>query len=76
MQAVSNARRISRLLQSPIFLSSHLRTTEQSFLPGLAQRNYSSEVDNVEATPTEAVKDLYDKMLESVKVKRSMPPNA
>ncbi|XP_058758571.1 uncharacterized protein LOC131631816 [Vicia villosa] len=76
MQAVSNARRVSRLLQSPIFRSFHLRSTEQPFLSGPAQRNYSSEVDNVEETPTEAVKDLYDKMLQSVNVKRSMPPNA
>jgi hypothetical protein len=52
MQAVSNARRISRFLQSPIFLSLHLRTTEQPVLSGFAQRNYNSEVDNVEATPT------------------------
>ncbi|KAI5409300.1 hypothetical protein KIW84_054927 [Lathyrus oleraceus] len=76
MQAVSNSRRVSRLLQSPIFLSFHLRSTEQPFLSGLAQRNYSPGVDNVEETPTEAVKDLYDKMLQSVNVKRSMPPNA
>ncbi|CAI8610569.1 unnamed protein product [Vicia faba] len=76
MQAVSNARRVSRLLQSPIFRSFHLRTTEQPFLSGLVQRNFSSGVDNVEGTPTEAVKDLYDKMLQSVNVKRSMPPNA
>ncbi|XP_004296798.1 PREDICTED: uncharacterized protein LOC101296087 [Fragaria vesca subsp. vesca] len=36
----------------------------------------SSEASAVEAMPTEAVKELYDRMLESVKVKRSMPPNA
>lgn len=37
---------------------------------------YSSGADTVEATPTEQVMELYDKMLDSVKVKRSMPPNA
>ncbi|WJX32354.1 hypothetical protein P8452_20687 [Trifolium repens] len=93
MQVVSNACRVSRLLQSSIFLSSHIRSTEEPILSGLAQRNYqqvkygplnffgskgfySSEVDNVEGTPTDAVKDLYDKMLQSVNVKQSMPPNA
>ncbi|CAI8597296.1 unnamed protein product [Vicia faba] len=93
MQVVSNARRLSRLLQSQIFLSSHFRSTKEPILSGLAQCNYhqvkseplifsaskalySSGVDNVEGTPTDAVKDLYDKMLESVNVKRSMPPNA
>lgn len=93
MQVVSNARRVSRLLQSPTFLSSHLRSTEEPIISGLAQHYYrqvksepsiffaskafySSGVDNVEGTPTDAVKNLYDKMLESVNVKRSMPPNA
>jgi hypothetical protein len=69
MQVVSNACRVSRLLQSSIFLSSHIRSTEEPILSGLAQRNYqqvkygplnffgskgfySSEVDNVEGTPT------------------------
>ncbi|KAJ1443565.1 Tetratricopeptide-like helical domain superfamily [Sesbania bispinosa] len=94
MQVVSNARRVSRLLQSPIFLSSHPRNTEAPIFSGLTQRNYwqvkteplhffsiskafyTSGVDTVQETPTEAVKELYDKMLESVNVKRSMPPNA
>ncbi|CAK8569355.1 unnamed protein product [Lathyrus sativus] len=93
MQVVSNARRVSRLLQSAIFLLSHLRSTEEPILSGLIQCNYqqvkskplgffaskafySSGADNVEGTLTEAVKDLYDKMLQSVNVKRSMPPNA
>ncbi|MCH97301.1 hypothetical protein A2U01_0018295 [Trifolium medium] len=61
MQAVSYVGGISRLLRSPIFLSLHRQ------ISGLAQRNYSSDADNVEATPTEAVEDLYDKMLEYVK---------
>lgn len=86
---ISNARRVSRLLQSPFSLSSHLRRTEAPVSSGIIQTLkteplhffaskvfYSSGVDNGEETPTETVKDLYDKMLESVKVKRSMPPNA
>ncbi|KAG5011162.1 hypothetical protein JHK85_020244 [Glycine max] len=42
----------------------------------LSKAFYSSGVGTVEATPSEDVKELYDKMLDSVKVKRSMPPNA
>lgn len=37
---------------------------------------FSSEASTTESSPTVAVKELYDKMLESVKIKRSMPPNA
>ncbi|MED6106448.1 hypothetical protein PIB30_005084 [Stylosanthes scabra] len=74
------------------FLPSHHCTTPSQqhtpFLSGITQRDYlpmdfmmpkafyNSGVDTVEETPTVAVKELYDKMLESVKVKRSMPPNA
>ncbi|TKY54116.1 hypothetical protein E2542_SST18522 [Spatholobus suberectus] len=42
----------------------------------LSKAFYSSGADAVEGAPTEDVKELYDKMLDSVKVKRSMPPNA
>lgn len=38
--------------------------------------SFSTKARSVESSPTEAVKELYDKMLESVNVKRSMPPNA
>ena len=67
-------------------------STALSLFSGLAQRDsrqvntdpvhclskafFSSGMDTVEATPSEDVKELYDKMLDSVKVKRSMPPNA
>lgn len=37
---------------------------------------FSSEVSTVEGGSTEVVKELYDKMLQSVNIKRSMPPNA
>ncbi|KAK7264590.1 hypothetical protein RJT34_32199 [Clitoria ternatea] len=77
MQFVSNARRASRY-----FLSSHSTT---SFFPGLAadpthcflsKAFYSSGLDTVQQSPSEDVKEFYDKMLDSVNVKRSMPPNA
>ncbi|KAJ0092965.1 hypothetical protein Patl1_25588 [Pistacia atlantica] len=37
---------------------------------------FSTELKSIECNPSETVKELYDKMLESVNVKRSMPPNA
>lgn len=37
---------------------------------------FASEASTTESSPTEAVKELYDKMLESVVGKRTMPPNA
>ncbi|KAK4275803.1 hypothetical protein QN277_018825 [Acacia crassicarpa] len=43
----------------------------------LISKSFSTSVANTdEGASTEAVKELYDKMLESVTVKRSMPPNA
>ncbi|XP_010488160.1 PREDICTED: uncharacterized protein LOC104766043 [Camelina sativa] len=40
-----------------------------------SRANFSSEAKHVE-NPTEAVKELHGKILDSVNVKRSMPPNA
>ncbi|KAH9765713.1 Adenylyl cyclase [Citrus sinensis] len=37
---------------------------------------FSSQTSSDASTPTDTVKELYDKMLESVNVKRTMPPNA
>ncbi|OMO98420.1 hypothetical protein COLO4_13921 [Corchorus olitorius] len=37
---------------------------------------FSTEAETSDSNPTEAVKELYDNMLESVNVKRTMPPNA
>ncbi|KAL7178082.1 hypothetical protein ACSBR2_031270 [Camellia fascicularis] len=37
---------------------------------------YSTEASTVKGSPTETVKELYDKMLKSVAEQRSMPPNA
>jgi hypothetical protein len=49
----------------------------QSPMTGLMmlRANFSSEAKHVE-NPTEAVKELHSKILDSVNVKRSMPPNA
>ncbi|XP_061994108.1 uncharacterized protein LOC133712045 [Rosa rugosa] len=113
MQVLSNTRRLSRVLKSPIFIFSErlvapdaplaeapraclqwrklttlspqpsgitrgccLSPTEQHSMMMAFRAAFSSEASTVEAIPTEAVKELYDKMLESVNVKRSMPPNA
>ncbi|EOY06418.1 RING finger and CHY zinc finger domain-containing protein 1 isoform 1 [Theobroma cacao] len=37
---------------------------------------FSTEAGTANSNPTEAVKELYDNMLQSVNVKRTMPPNA
>ncbi|KAI4345465.1 hypothetical protein L6164_012589 [Bauhinia variegata] len=116
MQVVSNARRLSRVLQSPIFLNSYhflasdiraiegpqsaiqrrnetIFATHDPRFSGMTQGNcrqmttgpmhfmmpkafYTSEVNTLEGNPTEAVKELYDKILDSVNVKRTMAPNA
>ncbi|KAJ7980218.1 RING finger and CHY zinc finger domain-containing protein 1 isoform 1 [Quillaja saponaria] len=117
MQVVSNARRISRVLKSSIFISldrflapdvriieglhSVIQCRKESnfsshpvfFSDGMGQNNhwqmttqsmnlmmpkafFSSEAGSAEGSPTEVVKELYDKMLQSVDVKRTMPPNA
>lgn len=42
----------------------------------MSRASFASEASTTERNPTEAVKELYDKMLDSVAVKRTMPPNA
>ncbi|XP_052190376.1 uncharacterized protein LOC127800029 [Diospyros lotus] len=42
----------------------------------VAKVSYSSRASFKEGNPTEAVKELYDKMLTSLAEKRTMPPNA
>ncbi|GLT76934.1 hypothetical protein SLA2020_485670 [Shorea laevis] len=42
----------------------------------MSRKSFSSEAGTITGNPTEGVKELYDKMLESVNVKRTMPPNA
>ncbi|KAK7363628.1 hypothetical protein VNO77_05777 [Canavalia gladiata] len=92
MQIVSNARRVSRLFfashlrstQPPpstaslsgLSQSDHCQVTTDPLHCFLSKAFYSSGVDTVQGTATEDVKELYDKMLHSVNIKRSMPPNA
>ncbi|XP_010449915.1 PREDICTED: uncharacterized protein LOC104732091 [Camelina sativa] len=42
----------------------------------IPRSSFSSQAEKLAANPTVAVKELHDKMLDSVNVKRSMPPNA
>ncbi|XP_010434938.1 PREDICTED: uncharacterized protein LOC104718835 [Camelina sativa] len=49
-------------------------SSSMSFL--IPRSSFSSEAEKLAANPTVAVKELHDKMLDSVNVKRSMPPNA
>ncbi|XP_020227028.1 uncharacterized protein LOC109808435 [Cajanus cajan] len=89
MQVVSNARRVSRLFLSPHLRNSEALSLFSGFTQRdcrrvstdpihcfLSKAFYSTGVDTVQGAPTEDVKELYDKMIDSVKVKRSMPPNA
>ncbi|KAK7292313.1 hypothetical protein RIF29_08091 [Crotalaria pallida] len=83
MQVASTARRSSRLLHSPFFSGFTLRNcyaqlTQPQTHFMISKAFYSSGADATlqSTTPTESVKELYDKMLDSVNVKRSMPPNA
>ncbi|CAA0395371.1 unnamed protein product [Arabidopsis thaliana] len=52
--------------------SSHL--SSMSLL--IPRSSFTSEAEKLAGNPTVTVKDLHDKMLNSVNVKRSMPPNA
>ncbi|XP_062174870.1 uncharacterized protein LOC133880026 [Alnus glutinosa] len=56
--------------------SSHLNMAQRPMYPVISRACFSSEASTTESSPTVSVKELYDKMLESVVVKRSMPPNA
>ncbi|GKV39013.1 hypothetical protein SLEP1_g46851 [Rubroshorea leprosula] len=42
----------------------------------MSRKSFSSGAGTITGNPTEGVKEVYDKMLESVNVKRTMPPNA
>ncbi|GLT99197.1 hypothetical protein SLE2022_166500 [Rubroshorea leprosula] len=42
----------------------------------MSGKSFSSEAGTITGNPTEGVKEVYNKMLESVNVKRTMPPNA
>ncbi|GMI95855.1 hypothetical protein like AT4G15640 [Hibiscus trionum] len=47
-----------------------------SVYPMISRTCFSTEAGTADSNPTEAVKELYDNMLQSVNVKRTMPPNA
>ncbi|PRQ39151.1 hypothetical protein RchiOBHm_Chr4g0421901 [Rosa chinensis] len=83
MQVLSNTRWLSRVLKSPIFIDL-LRTTPRSRRACLQWRKFTTlslshpfhlRRVRLKLSP-QAVKALYDRMVESVNVKRSMPPNA
>ncbi|KAG6664335.1 uncharacterized protein LOC122300455 isoform X1 [Carya illinoinensis] len=59
---------------SDVIRSNHLHTVGRYLV--ISRACFSSEASTTESSPTEAVKELYDRMLESVVSKRSMPPNA
>ncbi|GMY27658.1 RING finger and CHY zinc finger domain-containing 1 isoform 1 [Fagus crenata] len=61
---------------SGMIQSNHLQTTQRPMYSMMSRACFASEASTTESSPTEAVKELYDKMLESVVGKRTMPPNA
>ncbi|XP_030508518.2 uncharacterized protein LOC115723225 [Cannabis sativa] len=68
---------ISFCAHSPLFNGTHSEI-EQCALSKrtLPRANFSSKASIVEGSPTEAVKELYDQIIQSVAVKRTMSPNA
>ncbi|KAJ9154456.1 hypothetical protein P3X46_027787 [Hevea brasiliensis] len=62
--------------QSLYFSGTSLLMAQQQINSWAAKASFSTEATSAERTPTEAVKELYDKILESVNVRRTMAPNA
>ncbi|CAN0855910.1 hypothetical protein LINGRAHAP2_LOCUS6365 [Linum grandiflorum] len=60
------------------WLHQHNDTISSIRFPGYyaAKTYFSTESDSTENSPTDAVKEFHEKILESVNAKRSMPPNA
>ncbi|GMI72107.1 hypothetical protein like AT4G15640 [Hibiscus trionum] len=56
--------------------SCYYRMQLHSVYPMISRTCFSTEAGTTDSNPTEAVKELYDNMLQSVNVKRTMPPNA
>ncbi|KAA8527486.1 hypothetical protein F0562_034799 [Nyssa sinensis] len=58
--------------------SNHARITLQHPMRSMMMQraSYSSGLSTIEGNPTDAVKELFDKMLKSVAEQRTMPPNA
>ncbi|KAJ4881187.1 Uncharacterized protein Rs2_38242 [Raphanus sativus] len=54
----------------------HLHTRSSSFSLLIPRSSFSSEAAKLEGDPSVTVKELHDKILDSVNVKRSMPRNA
>ncbi|XP_039050381.1 uncharacterized protein LOC120191510 [Hibiscus syriacus] len=50
--------------------------TLHSLYPMISRTSFSTEAGTTDSNPTEAVNELYENMLQSVNVKRTMPPNA
>ncbi|VVB01024.1 unnamed protein product [Arabis nemorensis] len=55
---------------------SHFDSRSSSMSLLIPKSNFSSEAEKPAGNPTVTVKELHDKILDSVNVKRSMPPNA
>lgn len=55
---------------------SHLHSQMPTMSLMMSRASFSSEVAEPEGNPTETIKELQGKMLDSINVKRSMPPNA
>ncbi|KAJ7955048.1 RING finger and CHY zinc finger domain-containing protein 1 isoform 1 [Quillaja saponaria] len=64
------------LLFSGMGQSNHWQMTPQPMHLMMSKTFCSSDASSTEGNPTEVVKELYDKMLQSVAVKQTMPPNA
>ncbi|GMN46512.1 hypothetical protein TIFTF001_015695 [Ficus carica] len=61
----------------PLFSGNHSEIGQCTVFKTLpSQAKFSSAASNVEGNPSEAVKELYDKIIESMVVKRTMAPNA
>ncbi|KAK6913807.1 hypothetical protein RJ641_021128 [Dillenia turbinata] len=89
MQVISKAQKLSRVLSSqflihspkslsPIDVQQQQRTWIQHSLFSLPIQtaSFSSSSSSSSSAPSESVKEVYDKMLKSVKETQSMPPNA
>ncbi|XP_062108529.1 uncharacterized protein LOC133819334 [Humulus lupulus] len=63
--------------QIPLFSGTHSEVEQRALSKRtLPRANFSSIASIVESSPTEAVKELYDQIIQSVVVKRTMSPNA
>ncbi|XP_022760496.1 uncharacterized protein LOC111306816 [Durio zibethinus] len=61
---------------SGIYGSSYFPMPRHPIYSMMSRTSFSTEAGTPNSNPTEDVKELYDNMLQSVNVKRTMPPNA